>query len=316
MAIATGSNAQFSYVTEVTAGTTPATPTFNKFGVINFGVALTKDTFTDPSIQSDRQTRFFVHGNKKIGGDISTNLMSCGASPTGNTLYDPFFESLFQSTWSTNVLKIGQTSKSFTVEKIIQDTTGAKNYFRYKGVQTTTLTVDIALNAAVSAKWSFAGLDEDPVATSIITGATYVDIPTAPQPVVHINSGNFFKEGGSATSLMTALSFTIDNAPDINYALGSPVANSITYSTAKITGTATYYFSDATMYNKFINETISSIEVKLSDGGRSYTFLFPKVKYGAATATIPNDKTIIVQMPFTALYDSVTGTTVQLTRGI
>jgi len=312
--IATGSSAKFSYVVESVAGTTPATPTFNEFGINDFSLQMTKDTFTDPSIQSDRQTHFFKHGNKKIGGNVAVTLLGVGATPTGNTLFDPWLESVFNASWVSNVLKIGNTVKNFTVEKILQTPDNVSHYFRYKGVQATSLSVEVALNAPVKATFGFMGLSEDPVSTSAIAGATYVAEPNGPQPLVHINANNFFKEGGAASSLMTAFSFTMNNESDANFALGSATAQSITSSTAKVTGSATYYFSDATMYNKFVNETSSSLEVKLSDGTRSYTFLFPKIVYGSANNVVNNENAIVLTMPFTAVYDSVTGTTVQITR--
>lgn len=312
--IATGSSAQFGYVVESTAGTTPATPAFNLFGVNDFSLQMTKDTFTDPSIQSDRQTHFFKHGNKKIGGNVAVTLLGVGATPTGNTLFDPWFESALNASWVSNVLKVGNTVKNFTVEKILQTPDNVKHYFRYKGVQATSLSVEVALNAPVKATFGFLGLAEDAVATTAITGSTYVAQPSAPAPLVHINANNFFKEGGTASSLMTAFSFSLNNESDANFALGSATAQSITSSTAKITGSATYYFSDAAMYNKFVNETSSSLEVKLSDGTYSYTFLFPKVVYGAANNIVNNENAIVLTMPFTAVYDATTGTTIQITR--
>lgn len=312
--IATGSNASFGYVAEVTAGTTPATPAFNQFGVNDFSLQLSKDTFTDPSIQSNRQTMFFKHGNKKVAGNIAVTLLGVGASPTGNTLFDPWLESVFNSSFVSNVLKIGSTVKNFTVEKKLQTPDGTSHYFRFKGVQATSIGIEVALNAPVKATFGFMALDEDPVATTAITGSSYVAQPSGPEPLVHINANNFFKEGGAASSLMTAFSFNINNESDANFSLGSAVAQSITSSTAKVTGSCTYYFSDATMYNKFVNETQTSLEVKLSDGTRSYTFLFPNVKYGSATNVVNNENAIVLTLPWTATYDAATGTTVQITR--
>lgn len=233
--IATGSNAKFSYVVESTAGTTPSNPVFNEFGINDFSLQLTKDTFTDPSIQSDRQTHFFKHGNKKIGGNIAVTLLGVGDSPTGNTLFDPWFESVFNASWVSNVLKIGNTVKNFTIEKILQTPDNVKHYFRFKGVQATSLSVDVSLNAPVKATFGFLGLEEEAVSTSALTGATYVTQPSGPQPLVHINALNQFKEGGTASSLMTSFSFTMNNESDANFSLGSPIARSITSSTAKIT---------------------------------------------------------------------------------
>lgn len=314
MALASGAQTRIAYITEVTAGTTPATPAFNIIPFQDFSLSLSKDTFSDSTIQSDRQNHYFKHGNKKVGGDISVTLLGVGASPAGNVLFDTLLESALGGAWTANVLKIGNTPKSMTFEKTITDSAGTSNYFRYKGCQVTGFSFDVALNAPVKAKFTVAGLDADALATTIITGATYVAVPSAPQPMVHINASNLFKEGGSATTLMTAFSLNLTDAADTNYALGSAVAQSITKSKATVTGSATFYFSDSTLYNKFVNETASSLEVKLSDGTRSLTFLLPNVVYSAATQVINNDNTVIVTMPFTAIYDGTEATTLKITR--
>lgn len=159
MAIHSGSQARVGYIEEVTAGTTPATPAFNIIPIQDFSVNLSKDTFSDSSIQSDRQNHYFKHGNKKVAGDVTVTFMGVGATPSGNKLFDPLLESLFNAPFTSNVLKIGNTPKSFTFEKTLTDVAGTSTYFRFKGLQSTGLSLDVALNAPVKAKFSFMGLD-------------------------------------------------------------------------------------------------------------------------------------------------------------
>lgn len=321
MALHSGSQTRIGYISEVTAGTTPATPAFNIIPIQDFSLTLSKDTFTDTTIQSDRQNHYFKHGNKKVGGDITCTLLSAGATPSGNTIFDPFWESLFNAAWLTNELKIGNTNKSFTFEKTITDTAATKTYFRYKGCQVTGASIEVSLTAPTKVKWTIAGLDADALSTAILTGATYVDVPATPQPLIHINSNNTFKiglnvAGLTATTLMTAFTLNIQNGSDINYYLGSAVAGSITSSKAQITGSATFYFSDQTIYNTFVNETQQALEVKLSDGSKSLTILLPAVVFSAATQVINNDNTLIVTMPFVAIYstEGSINTSIKLTR--
>lgn len=320
MALTTGSQTRIGYITEATPGTTPGTPSFSIVPIQDFSLLLTKDIFNDATIQADRQNHYLRHGNKKVGGDITTTLLGVGATPTGNLLFDPWFESVMNAAWIANVLKVGNTNKSFTFEKTLTDTAGVSNYFRYKGCQVTGFNLDVSLTAPAKIKWTVAGLDQDALATAIITGATYtLIVPAAPQPMIHINASNTFKIGANvaglaATTLMTSFSLHVANGSDVNYALGSAVAQSITSSKAQVTGSCTFYFSDATLYNTFVNETQQAIEVKLSDGTRSLTYQLPSVIFSAATQVINNDNTVIVTMPFTALFDVTTGTSLTITR--
>jgi hypothetical protein len=68
------------------------------------------------------------------------------------------------------------------------------------------------------------------------------------------------------------------------------------------------------MYNKFVNGTASSIDVKLDDGTNTYQFFFPNVKYTGATKTINGNGPISLSMPFKALYDATTTSHVVITR--
>lgn len=314
MALATGSQVKFSYITEATAGTFPATPALNVFAVQDFTIEEAKDTFTDSAIYADRQTHFFRHGNVKLNGDITVTLLGPGASPTGNTFFDPWFESLFRSAWTSNVLKVGNTPESFSFEKAVTDVSGTTNYFRTSGVQCSAVTIDLALNAPVKAKFTWTGMSQAATVTTPITGATYVAQPSTSLPFIHTNASNVFKEGGSATTLLTSLSVTINTALTANYGAGNATAIAVTAGKTTVTGTATYFFSDSSLYNKFINETGSSLEFKISDGTHAMDFLLPNVVYSAATQTVNNENTLLVTMPFTAIYDSGTSTTVQITR--
>jgi hypothetical protein len=314
MALATGSNTRIAYIQEVTPGVTPATPAWNVLGVTTFNLSLSKDTFTSQTIREDRQTAYLRHGNKKITGDLEAELLAVGASPTGNLQFDPLFESALCSAFNTNVLKIANTPKSFTFEKTITDAEGNKTYFRYKGVQVTGFSFDVELNAPVKIKLNLIGMSEDPVATTIVTGATYVAVPSAPLPLIHINAENVFEEGGAANAIMTKFSLTLNNGSDVNYRLGSDTAISITPSRASLTGTATYYYSDATQYNKFVNETSSSLKVKLSDGDRALEFHLPKLTYSSGQQVIQNENTLLVTMNHTAVYDSVNASSLVITR--
>jgi hypothetical protein len=176
------------------------------------------------------------------------------------------------------------------------------------------MSFDVELNAPVKAKLTLIGLGEDPVATAIVSGATYVAVPTTLLPLIHINAENVFEEGGVATAIMTKFSMNLNNGSDVNYRLGSDTAISITPSRATITGTATYYFENADQYNKFVNETSSSLKVKLSDGNSAYEFLYPKVVYSSATQTIQNENTLLVTMNYTAVYDGTEATSLKITR--
>jgi hypothetical protein len=310
---ATGIQTRAAYITEVTAGTTPATPTFSVIPYVQFNLGMSRDIFSDPSIQADRQNHYIAFGNRKVAGEVDTILLAQTAT-TGNMLFDPWFESLLQGAWTTNVLKVGTTPKSFTIETTHLDPSlAASIYNRYVGCQVNQLQLTVNMGSVATCKWSFMGMDNTE-ATTAIASSTYTATPSTSAPLVHGNASNLFKEGGSASSIITSINMTIQQGLDANYALGSFGAASVTSSKIRVTGTVTAYFQDLTLLNKFLNGTTTSLEFKLSDGTRALDFLLPNVYYTGASHPITNDNPVVLTLPFEAIYDTGSSSAITITR--
>jgi hypothetical protein len=87
---------------------------------------------------------------------------------------------------------------------------------------------------------------------------------------------------------------------------------------ATVEGTITAYFDDATLINRFLNETQTALEVSVDDptGSSDYTFLFPRVKINGAAVPVDNPTSRIITLPFVALYDTAENTNIKLTRSV
>jgi len=301
MSFATGSQVEFTVIAESTYGTTPSiTPGDTQFvPFISNNLNLTKAVFEDPSIQANRQSKFSRHGNREVGGDISFAY--------SHEAFDIFFESLCSSTFSSEILKIGQTQSSMTVQVAHQDITQNRIF---TGLVANTFNLEVNLDGVVQSTFGLMGKDMT-VATSDIDSA-----PTAApdkQPFVHFDGT--FKEGGSAIAILTGISLSVDNQNNANYVLGSDSIDSLSSAMIKVEGTVTAYFQDAVLLNKFINETASTIEFTLDDGeGNTHTFLLPNVKYNGADIQVSDGNTVPVTLPFVALYDGTEATSLKITR--
>jgi hypothetical protein len=313
---ATGGQFSVGYIAESTQGTTPATPAFNLIPVTNFSIGMTKATFQDKSFNANGQENYLAFGNRSVTGTIDGDLLAQSAT-TGNMIFDPFWESLLRGTWTTNNLKVNtpsQVLKTFTIESRHLDAQlTTPIYNRYLGCMVNQVQIVANMSNPVTAKWGFIGMDnaED---TTILTSATYVATPTAALPLVHGNSSNLFKEGGSASAIITAIDVTIAQGVDANFHLGSYVAGNLTTSRLMVTGTVTAYFQDLTLLNKFINGTTTSLEFKLSDGAHSIDVVIPNVYYTGAVHNVTNDNPVTLSLPFRAIYDSSTASVISLTR--
>ena len=76
---ANGSRHSMALVAETEAGTTPATPDFTPIRQTGTTLALTKEALQSNELRADRQIADMRHGNKQVGGDISTELSYGGS---------------------------------------------------------------------------------------------------------------------------------------------------------------------------------------------------------------------------------------------
>lgn len=86
---------KFSLIPEVTYGVTPATPTFVLTPVTGVNLALSKGTLESGIINLNRQVTDVRHGNRQVGGEISTELIY------GE--FDLLLQALLGGTWTPRI---------------------------------------------------------------------------------------------------------------------------------------------------------------------------------------------------------------------
>lgn len=303
MSQATGSRAQLGYIAETVVGTTPVTPQMKGVAFTDLSLELTKGLMSDNSLRADRQKRFSRHGNKSVGGSLKVNYAL--------NEYDEFLAAAFYSVWSTNVLKIGNTETSFSLEHGQSD---IGQYRQFTGVHFDGVDLTVPSgNQVVTASFAALGMNGAISATSL--DANGLDNPvsnTYGDPLVHLEAT--FKLGGTSIGYMTGITVKVAQAAQANYALGSAAARSITPGMVSVSGQVTAYFETAALATLFISETNSSLEFTLNSGASSQTWLMSVVQFNGATIPVSSDGPLIVTLPYEALYDSVSGSMIQITR--
>jgi hypothetical protein len=302
MPFAQGSRSSLAYIAEQTFGTTPNAPTFANLPFTTHSLDVVKDRVEGNDIQADRMPRVDRHGNKQASGSIEVDLRKA--------VYDEFFESAFLNTFSTNTLKIGTTPKFFSIEDAAND---ISQFRLFTGMAVSTLNVSIAPNQMVTAGFDMVGKTGAQGATTASTGGA----PTAAAANAPFDSySGVISDGGSGISIVTSLEFSLTNSFAPTFVIGSDSAPQLEFGRAVVEGTITVYYENATLINKFLNETESSIQVSVNDptGNSAYTFLFPRVKYNGASVPVQNPQSRLITLPFVSLFDSVEGTNLKLTR--
>ena len=301
MAFAQGSRSSLSFITESTFGTTPA-GNFTNLPFSTHSLNLTKDRVAGNDIQSDRMSRVDRHGNRQVAGDIAVDLRDAD--------YDAFLESAMLNTWATNVLKVGVTPKFFSVEDYAADIDQARVF---TGCSVSTMAISLAPNQMVTTTFGMVGKDMSMSATEktqdAASGAAPFDAYSGDLAIGNVG-------GATAVAIVTSLDFTLNNSFAPTFVIGDDSAPSLEYGRAEVEGTLTAYFEDASLINRFLNETETEIEVSVDDptGANSYTFLFPRVKINSADVGVDGPTSRMITMSFVALYDATEGTSLKITR--
>ena len=301
MAFAQGSRSSLSFIVESTFGTTPA-GNFTNLPFTTHSLNLTKDRVAGNDIQADRMTRVDRQGNRQVGGDIVTDLRDAD--------YDTFLESAMLNTWATNVLKVGVTPKFFSVEDYAADIDQAR---LFTGLTVSTMGVSLAPNQMVVTTFGMVGKDMSMSATEktqdAASGAAPFDAYSGDLAIGNVGSS-------SAVAIVTGLDFTLNNSYAATFVIGDDSAPSLEYGRAEVEGTLTAYFEDASLINRFLNETESELEVSVDDptGANAYTFLFPRIKINSADVGVDGPTSRMITMSFVALYDATEGTSLKITR--
>lgn len=302
MTIANGAQHSLHFVAESTYGTTPATPTWTPCPHTGTTLALTKDGLESEKLRGDRQIEDFRHGNKSIGGDISVELEY--------SALDDLLEAAFCGAWTADVLKTGVTRRSYTFERKFADL-DTPEFHRYTGVEISAMSMSVAPNAMVTMTFTVVG-QNIALATTEVASSTY-----------SADAGNYpfdsftgsIVEGGSSIGVVTAIDINLENGIEPMFRVGSPLTLQPSIGKSRITGSMTTYFEDKALYEKFINETESSIQLTLTDpDGNDYVIDIGNVKYNTGQPDVAGEGPVTIAMDFVGLYDSTDASNIVITR--
>ena len=305
---AQGSRSSLSYVTESTFGTTPA-GNFQNIPFTSHGLNLTKDLVAGTDIQADRMPRHERHGNKQSAGDIVVDLRK------GD--FDPFLESVMLNTFvnvgSNDTLIVGTAPKYFSIEDYSADIDQAR---LFTGQTVSTMGISIAPNQMVTTTFGMVGKGMSISGTQFThETASSVNSPFDAYSG-DLKIGNNVA-GLASSAIITAIDFNVSNSFAPTFVVGSDETPALEVGRAEVTGSFSAYFEDATLINRFLNETESAIEVSVTDAAspvNSYAFTFPRVKINSADVGVDGPTSRVINLSFTALYDTTANTNLKIVR--
>jgi hypothetical protein len=210
----------------------------------------------------------------------------------------------------SGTIKVGTTPKFLTLEDYAQDIDQAR---LFTGCAVNTMAVSMAPNQMVTGTFGIVGKDMTISATeksvSAASGAAPFDAYSGDLAIGNVGAS-------SNVAIVTGLDFTLTNSFAPTFVIGDDSAPSLEYGRAEVEGTLSAYFEDASLINRFLNETETELQVSVDDptGTNAYTFLFPRVKINSADVGVDGPTSRIISLSFVALYDSTEGTNLSITR--
>lgn len=306
--IATGRGSRFAHVTESTWGTTPATPSFNTLRVTNSSLRPVITKATSQEFTTDRNVRHDFLTSKKAEGRVEGELIY--------GKWEGFLQAAMGGTWTTNVLKTGNTFRSFSIEETFE-LGNLNQYHRYLGCCINAF--EISADPADTIKLAFDVMArEHTTATSAISGATYTAAADSRSPATTEGISGVTFGGITATPIVRSFSLRVENnlrerpvfddARSVQFGLGMQ----------DITGEIECYFDDRQIYEEIYTQSDASLSLTLGHtANEKYTIAIHKMSWGdGALSPRTRDNDIMVTMPFRALYAPAQSTAVTITRAV
>jgi Phage tail tube protein len=217
-------------------------------------------------------------------------------------------------TIKNRALKVGITPKSFSIEDAALD---IAQFRLFTGMTVDTAAVSIKPNSMIATTFSLVGKDMTMSGTSVDPTK---DPSSINQPFDSYSGTLSIGNAGAAmtaVALITGIDFSISNSLAPTFVVGSSSTPQIEFGMCSVEGTITAYFEDATLINRFINETTSAFQVTVNDpsGASNYTFHFPRVKINGASVPVDGPTgSRVISLPFVALYDTAENTNIEIIR--
>ena len=235
---------------------------------------------------------------------VAGTVLTC-ADATG--LADESAGSGVGATTDREVVQSGTTLRTLAIEKQFAD---IGQYELYTGMAINSMSLSITPEQIVTGQFGLIG------STAVLSGVSRDDAPqAAPTNSPFDSFTGEINEGGSDIAVATQLSIQLQNGIEPKFALMQRGAHHLGSGRSNLTGSLQVYFLDATMKQKFLQETESSIQFTLQDlAGNRYRFTIPRAQYQSAGTPVSNENDIVMTMNFQGLHDANLGTNLQIEK--
>lgn len=301
---ASGIAARLAMQVEPSFGVAPATPKMTVLNGAAYGESLvaTVDEIVSEAINPNRGVLSSRNGVMKVSGSVPFEL----PVQNGELIYYGFMGSYVQTDVTVNgatkhqkVFSRAKDVPSLLIEKGFTD---INQYFLYRGCKINNIQLTVDPTQKVSGTFEIMG-------QGIAQSVTAFD--SAPATFSHtiftgVTDATILK--GAQGVSVSKLTLSITNGLYASNVIGSQVAKNVGVGKSEVTGEITVLFTDAVLYNQWINELSSDLRVTFAIGNDSTEFYFPDIKLtGDGSAKIENQEGISLTFKWRGLVDQVQG---------
>ena len=214
---------------------------------------------------------------------------------------------------STSRVSNGSTQRSFVLQKAFTD---ISQFLAYRGMTPSKFSLSFQSGSIVTGMFDFMGKDAVRGATTLLPAAPTASL--AYEVMNAVTGVGQIMEGGAALTgtYIKSMSLELDNKLRGRTAIGSLGNVSLGAGTVEVKGQMEVYLADGVLYDKFLNNTPSSVSLRAVDAaGNGYFITLPKIKYADAKVVAGAiDQDAMLSMNYTALYDPTSGKTISVDR--
>lgn len=256
-----------------------------------------------PPSPAPRQEETAALGTDRVTGDIDI--------PLGHGVVDDLLEAALGGSWTTQTpptpeeLLVGSLQRSFSIEHRFPDIDRVE---RFVGCAVEAVTFTVAPEEAVRARIRLRGRSMELDTAS--PGTTQTSAPLKP----FVGYRGSLSEGGVSLAIATGVEITVENRLLAPTVLGDSAAPSLLAGGLTVSGRLSALFADDALLAKFLNRIETSLSLTLDDGNDTLTVELPRVIYTGAGVPVTPDDGLVLDLPFHALFDPGSGTTIKLTR--
>lgn len=202
---------------------------------------------------------------------------------------------------------VGTAMKSFSIEKVLLGQ-ASPSYMIYRGLVANTLNLNFAVGSILTGSLDFLGMTS--ALSGSAAGSSYVE--SASNEVLNSVSdmGRVAENGAvvGSPNFITQMSLTLNNNLRERTAIGAMGLVGIGAGDSNITGQITTYFGSDALYQKFINNTASNINLRVQKSGKAYVFGLPRIKFSSGRVVAGGrNQDVVAELGFQALRDTATG---------